>query len=154
MTFDPSNALRSGQGFYSPNLVAIGHSWTIWPLDDFDLSGRDEKLTVPPSSPNPTPVPSFSSVGRSTAERIARQTDKYGKFINIDLETGYGLIYQSSHAETTYLVQGSQQFAVRINFSLSTGINWKQIFWKTWNIIVTRMQQDVFAAGCMAFILG
>ena len=25
MTFDPSNALRSGQGFFPPNLVAIGH---------------------------------------------------------------------------------------------------------------------------------
>ena len=51
----------------------------------FDLSGRDKKLTVPPSSPNPTPVPSFSSVGRSTAERIATQTDRHGKFIYIDL---------------------------------------------------------------------
>ena len=26
MTFDPSNALRSGQGFFLPNLVALGHS--------------------------------------------------------------------------------------------------------------------------------
>ena len=25
MTFDPSNTLRSGQGFFPPNLVAIGH---------------------------------------------------------------------------------------------------------------------------------
>ena len=25
MTFDPNNALRSGQGFFPPNLVAIGH---------------------------------------------------------------------------------------------------------------------------------
>ena len=25
MTFDPSNALHSGQGFFPPNLVAIGH---------------------------------------------------------------------------------------------------------------------------------
>ena len=26
MTFDPSNALRSGRGFFSPNLAAIGHT--------------------------------------------------------------------------------------------------------------------------------
>ena len=36
MTFDPSNALRSGQGFFSPNLVAIGHFYGRltpgWPL--------------------------------------------------------------------------------------------------------------------------
>ena len=25
LTFDPSNALHSGQGFFPPNLVAIGH---------------------------------------------------------------------------------------------------------------------------------
>ena len=25
MIFDPSNALRFGQGFFPPNLVAIGH---------------------------------------------------------------------------------------------------------------------------------
>ena len=25
MTFDPSNALHFGQGFFPPNLVAIGH---------------------------------------------------------------------------------------------------------------------------------
>ena len=25
MTFDPSNALRSGQGFFLPNLMAIGY---------------------------------------------------------------------------------------------------------------------------------
>ena len=34
MTFDPSNALRSGQGFFLPNLVAIGHCWASWPLLD------------------------------------------------------------------------------------------------------------------------
>ena len=34
MTFDCSNALCSGQGFFLPNLVAIGHFWAIWPLID------------------------------------------------------------------------------------------------------------------------
>ena len=34
MTSDPSNALRSGQGFSPPNLVAVGHCWAIWPLLD------------------------------------------------------------------------------------------------------------------------
>ena len=41
MTFDPSNALRFGQEFFPPNLVAIGHLlafWTLvdprWPLHD------------------------------------------------------------------------------------------------------------------------
>ena len=42
MTFDPSNALHSGQGFFPPNVVAIGHCWANWPLLDlyviFDLS--------------------------------------------------------------------------------------------------------------------
>ena len=32
MTFDPSNALCSGQGFFLPNLIAIGHYLAIWPL--------------------------------------------------------------------------------------------------------------------------
>ena len=32
----PSNALCSGQGFFLPNLLAIGHSWAIWPLVDPD----------------------------------------------------------------------------------------------------------------------
>ena len=34
MTFDPNNALCSGQGFFPPNLVAIGHCQTSWPLLD------------------------------------------------------------------------------------------------------------------------
>ena len=34
MTFDPSNALRSGQEFFPPNLVAIGHCYANWPLLD------------------------------------------------------------------------------------------------------------------------
>ena len=34
MTFDPSKALHSGQGFFPPNLVAIGHCWANWPLLD------------------------------------------------------------------------------------------------------------------------
>ena len=34
MTFDPSNALHFGQGFFLPNLVAIGHFLAIWPLVD------------------------------------------------------------------------------------------------------------------------
>ena len=34
MTFDPSNALHFGQVFFWPNLVPIGHFWTIWPLVD------------------------------------------------------------------------------------------------------------------------
>ena len=34
MTFDPSNALHSGQGFFPPNVVAIGHCWANWPLLD------------------------------------------------------------------------------------------------------------------------
>ena len=34
MTFDPSNALRIGQGFFPPNLVVIGHFWAVWPLVD------------------------------------------------------------------------------------------------------------------------
>ena len=34
MTFDPSNTLRFGQGFFPPNLVAIGYFEAIWPLVD------------------------------------------------------------------------------------------------------------------------
>ena len=34
MPFDPSNALRFGQGFFPPNLVAIGHFKANWPLVD------------------------------------------------------------------------------------------------------------------------
>ena len=34
MTFDPCNALHSGQGFFQPNLVAIGHFKANWPLVD------------------------------------------------------------------------------------------------------------------------
>ena len=36
LTFDPSNALHSGQGFFLPNLVAGGHFWVFWPLVDID----------------------------------------------------------------------------------------------------------------------
>ena len=31
MTFDRSNILISGQGFFLQNLVVIGHSWATWP---------------------------------------------------------------------------------------------------------------------------
>ena len=34
MTFDPNNALHSGQEFLPSNLVAIGHCWANWPLFD------------------------------------------------------------------------------------------------------------------------
>ena len=34
MTFSPTNALHSSQGFFLPNMPAIGHSWVIWPLAD------------------------------------------------------------------------------------------------------------------------
>ena len=34
MTSDPINALHSGQEFFLPNLVAIRHSWAVWPLVD------------------------------------------------------------------------------------------------------------------------
>ena len=34
MIFDPSNALNFGQGFFSPNLVAIWHCQANWPLLD------------------------------------------------------------------------------------------------------------------------
>ena len=34
MTFDPVNVLRSGHGFFPPNLVAIGHYYANWPLLD------------------------------------------------------------------------------------------------------------------------
>ena len=34
MTFDLSNALHSGQGFFPSNLVAIGHCQANWPLLD------------------------------------------------------------------------------------------------------------------------
>ena len=34
MNFDLSNALRSGHGFFPPNLVAIGHCLANWPLLD------------------------------------------------------------------------------------------------------------------------
>ena len=34
MIFDPSNALHYGQGFFPPNLVAIGHCYANWPLFD------------------------------------------------------------------------------------------------------------------------
>ena len=36
MTFDPSNALHSSQGFFLPSLVAIRHSYAIWHLIDLD----------------------------------------------------------------------------------------------------------------------
>ena len=152
MTFDPSNALRSGQGFFSPNLVAIGHfygkltpkwpltpcrvtskicpqiSWAHpltpcqvsgqyleawptdprWPLHDlwpqqcttlwsmvlftkfgnhraflrqidprmtFDpWSGRFQNMPTNLVGPSPTPMPTFSSVHRSMAKRIAGHT--------------------------------------------------------------------------------
>ena len=34
MTFYPNIALHFGQEFFLPNLVAIEHSWAIWPLAD------------------------------------------------------------------------------------------------------------------------
>ena len=43
MTFDATNALHPGQGFFLPNLVAIGHSWAIWPLVDPALPLRDPR---------------------------------------------------------------------------------------------------------------
>ena len=80
----PEYALRCGQGFYSPNLVAIGHSWTIWPLDDLWPVGSRRKVDGSPQLAKPYPVPSFSSVGRSTAERIATQTDMANLLIYIN----------------------------------------------------------------------
>ena len=34
MTFDSSSEIGSGQGFFTPNLVAIGHCCANWPLLD------------------------------------------------------------------------------------------------------------------------
>ena len=41
MTFDPSNALHSGQGFFPPNLVTIGHCEARWPLLDLSWPLHD-----------------------------------------------------------------------------------------------------------------
>ena len=91
MTFDPSNALRCGQGFYSPNLVAIGHSWTIWPLDDLWPVGLRRKVDSSPQLAKPYPRAKFqlrrSKHGRThsdTDRQTDRQTDRHGKFINIE----------------------------------------------------------------------
>ena len=46
MTFDPSNALHSGQGFFPPNLVTIGHFWANWPY----LTPADPFVTFDPSN--------------------------------------------------------------------------------------------------------
>ena len=83
MTFDPRNALRCGQGFYSPNLVAIGHSWTIWPLDDLWPVGSQRKVDGSPQLAKPYPPAKFqlrrSKHGRTHSE-TDRQTDRHGKF--------------------------------------------------------------------------
>ena len=44
MTFDPSNVLFLGQGFFRPILVAIGHSWAIWHLVDLGWPLHDFRL--------------------------------------------------------------------------------------------------------------
>ena len=46
MTFDPSNISPSGHGSFLPNLVAIGHSFVIWPL----LTPFDPCMTFDPSN--------------------------------------------------------------------------------------------------------
>ena len=46
MIFDPSNALCSGQGFFPPNLVAIGIAKQIDPY----LTSADHYMTVDPSN--------------------------------------------------------------------------------------------------------
>ena len=98
MAFDPSIALYFGQGFFLPNLVAIEHSWAIWPqLTLYDLwpqhcsllqsgvlptkfagqrawSGRFENMRSNILGPFPTPVSSFSWITQSTTKRIAVHT--------------------------------------------------------------------------------
>ena len=43
MTFDPSNALHFGQGFFLANLVAIGDFLSIWPLVEGSNQTEDNK---------------------------------------------------------------------------------------------------------------
>ena len=102
MTFDPSIALHFGQGFFLPNLVAIGHSWTISPClnpvdpcmtfnpsnalhftvrgSSYEIGGHraflkqlDLWMTFDPWSA-PYPMPSFSSIPQSTTKPIAVHT--------------------------------------------------------------------------------
>ena len=62
MTFNLSNALCFGQGYFLPNLAAIGHSLAIWPLIDpgwplHDL--RPQQCTTLPQwffQPNLVPI--------------------------------------------------------------------------------------------------
>ena len=86
MTFDPSSALRSGQEFYSPNLVAIGHSWTIWPLDDLWPVGSRRKVDGSPQLAKPYPRAKFQ-LRRLKHGGTHSETDKHGNFINIDMLT-------------------------------------------------------------------
>ena len=38
MTFDPINGLHFGQGFFLSSLIALRHSWAIWPrMTPYDL---------------------------------------------------------------------------------------------------------------------
>ena len=46
MTFDPSNALCFGQGFFPPNLMVIGHSKQLDPW----LTPDDSFMTFDPSN--------------------------------------------------------------------------------------------------------
>ena len=104
MTFDPINALHFGQGFLLANLVAIGHSWAIWPLLDSSwplhdlwpqecitlqsgilptkftiwlLDGHFQKLTTNLGGPFPTTLSSIGSMRRSTTKRIAGHTNNF-----------------------------------------------------------------------------
>ena len=78
------NALHCGQGFYSPNLVSIGHSWTIWPLDDLWPVGSQRKVDGSPQLAKPYPRAKFQ-LRRS--HRSHSDTDRHGKFINYSFLT-------------------------------------------------------------------
>ena len=85
MTFDPGNALHFSQQFFPPNLGAIGHFksnlTTEWPLTFGRMASKICSQT--PWGPSPTPMPTFSSIPRSTTAYLHTYI-QIGHFSSID----------------------------------------------------------------------
>ena len=96
MTFDSSSALRFGQGFFSPNLVATEHFYGRltpgWPLTPSGVASKicqqtswggvaSKNMPTNLMDTFPTPMPSFSSIPQS----IAGHTHTLHYFSNIDV---------------------------------------------------------------------
>ena len=84
LTFDHGNDLRVPQRSWWPNLAAVGHSWTNWPLDDLWPVGSRRKVDGSPQLAKPYPLAKFQ-LCRLKHSRKHSETDRHGKFINIDL---------------------------------------------------------------------